>query len=69
MKRIDLHIHSTASDGTMTPAQIVALAIRKGLSAIGITDHDTLSGLEEANDFDLHAVDPRPVLRERGLLG
>lgn len=47
MANIDLHIHSTASDGTDTPAQIAAKAAEIGLSAIALTDHDTLSGLEE----------------------
>lgn len=41
---IDLHIHSTASDGTLTPSEILAMAVRLGLKAIAITDHDTLSG-------------------------
>jgi hypothetical protein len=41
---IDLHIHSTASDGTLTPSEILALAVKRGLKAIAITDHDSLSG-------------------------
>ena len=41
---IDLHVHSTASDGTLTPAEILTLAVQRGLKAIAITDHDTLSG-------------------------
>lgn len=45
---IDLHVHSTASDGTCTPTQIVLLAINKSLSAIAITDHDSIGGIEEA---------------------
>jgi predicted metal-dependent phosphoesterase TrpH len=45
---VDLHIHSTASDGTCTPSEIVHLAIERGLSTIAITDHDTLVGIEEA---------------------
>ncbi len=45
---VDLHIHSTASDGTLTPEEIVAEAIRIGLSAIAITDHDTVDGIEPA---------------------
>lgn len=44
----DLHIHSTASDGAMTPTEIVQEAARLGLGAISITDHDTLDGLDEA---------------------
>ena len=42
---IDLHIHTTASDGTMTPEQVVAHAKAAGLTAIAITDHDTVSGV------------------------
>ncbi len=46
--RADLHLHTTFSDGTYTPAQVVDLAQRSGLSAIAITDHDTLGGIEPA---------------------
>lgn len=45
---IDLHIHSTISDGTMTPGDIVSLAENMGLEAISITDHDTVDGIVEA---------------------
>jgi predicted metal-dependent phosphoesterase TrpH len=45
---IDLHIHSTASDGTLAPAEIIALAVRLGLGAISITDHDSIAGSREA---------------------
>ena len=45
---IDLHIHSTASDGTLTPEQIVQVALAKGLSAIAIADHDTVGGVRPA---------------------
>ena len=45
---IDLHIHTTASDGTFTPLEIVAHAIKLKLKAIAITDHDTLAGSCEA---------------------
>jgi predicted metal-dependent phosphoesterase TrpH len=43
--RVDLHLHTTFSDGTYSPAQVVDLAKRSGLSAIAITDHDTLAGI------------------------
>ena len=46
--RIDLHIHTTASDGTSTPAQILTLARELELGAIAITDHDTLDGVRES---------------------
>lgn len=48
MKRIDLHVHTTASDGTVSPAGAVKLAHETGLAAIAITDHDTVSGYAEA---------------------
>ena len=47
-KFIDLHVHSTASDGTLTPSQLVSLAEEKKLKAFALTDHDTTAGLEEA---------------------
>lgn len=47
-KIIDLHMHSTASDGTDTPKELVHIAKKAGLSAMALTDHDTLAGLEEA---------------------
>lgn len=45
MKRCDLHCHSVFSDGTCTPEQLVALACEAGLSALALTDHNTLDGL------------------------
>lgn len=45
---IDLHTHTTASDGTLSPAALVALAKEKNLAAIAVTDHDTIDGLAEA---------------------
>lgn len=47
---IDLHTHSTASDGELRPAELVALAKESGVSVLALTDHDTFSGLEEAKD-------------------
>lgn len=46
----DLHMHTTASDGTLAPAAMVALCKEQGLEAIGITDHDTAAGLAAARD-------------------
>jgi len=45
---IDFHTHSTASDGTLSPTELVKLASESGLDAIALTDHDTLQGLPEA---------------------
>jgi predicted metal-dependent phosphoesterase TrpH len=46
--RADLHVHTTHSDGSYTPAQVIELARRSGLAALAITDHDTLAGVAEA---------------------
>lgn len=46
----DLHMHTTASDGTLAPAEMVRLAAAQGLEAIAITDHDTIAGLPEAEE-------------------
>lgn len=54
MKLVDLHVHSTASDGSLTPTEVVHLAEEAGLTAIALTDHDTVSGIGEA----LAASDP-----------
>ena len=48
VKRIDPHTHSAYSDGTDTPAQLLAAAARAGLDAIALTDHDTTDGWDEA---------------------
>jgi predicted metal-dependent phosphoesterase TrpH len=45
---VDLHMHSTASDGAKTPEAVVAAAIAAGLSAIALTDHDTVAGMAAA---------------------
>ncbi|MHB9146202.1 MAG: PHP domain-containing protein [Symbiobacteriia bacterium] len=46
--RADLHAHTTASDGTLTPAELVAAALDAGLRAVGICDHDTSEGVAPA---------------------
>lgn len=45
---VDLHVHSTCSDGTFTPEELVDYAIQKGLTAFALTDHDTVNGLDRA---------------------
>ena len=45
---IDLHLHTTASDGRLTPSQLIARAIGVGLTVVSITDHDTTAALDEA---------------------
>ncbi len=56
-KRIDLHTHSTESDGTLTPQELIMHAKETGLSAIALTDHDTIGGIAKA----------RPVAESLGL--
>ena len=48
MSYVDLHVHSNASDGTLSPEQVVRLAHEAGLSAIALTDHDTTAGVAGA---------------------
>jgi len=50
---IDLHTHSTASDGTLTPEELVLLAKKEGLEALALTDHDTTEGLKLAYETAL----------------
>jgi len=51
MKTIDLHIHTTISDGTYTPEELIDYAVEKGLAAVAITDHDTMGGIQEAANY------------------
>ena len=46
--RVDLHVHSTASDGSVPPEQLAAMAAAKGLAAIALTDHDSVDGVSAA---------------------
>lgn len=50
MNYIDLHVHSSASDGSLTPEEVVELAKREGLTSFALTDHDTVEGVERALD-------------------
>ena len=50
MKRIDLHTHSLCSDGAQSPAEVVRTAYDAGLSAIALSDHDSIAGVQEAMD-------------------
>jgi predicted metal-dependent phosphoesterase TrpH len=57
--RVDLHVHSTASDGTLSPAAVVSAARAGGLHIISLTDHDTVAGYAEARDAavgNLHVI-------------
>ena len=44
MPYVDLHIHSTVSDGTLTPEEIVRLCLENGVGALSVTDHDAVEG-------------------------
>ena len=60
MKTIDLHVHSTFSDGTQTPTELVKEAAACGLRAFALTDHDSTKGIEEALEaartYDLEVI-------------
>ncbi len=60
MKYIDLHVHSTFSDGTLTPQRIVEYAAKRKLAAIALTDHDTTDGVpiaqEHSTQFGLEVI-------------
>ena len=49
MRFIDLHVHTTASDGSFTPSEVCQMALDKGLAALAITDHDTVDGVPEGS--------------------
>ena len=58
---VDLHSHSSASDGSDTPSELVGKAIDIGLSALALTDHDTLEGIDEARSaIDGHDLELVP---------
>lgn len=60
MKFVDLHLHTDFSDSTLSPAELVQVAVNAGLGAIAITDHDCVEGIEpairEAKKFDLEII-------------
>jgi predicted metal-dependent phosphoesterase TrpH len=60
---IDLHLHTTASDGRCTPRELIALASRVGLTIIAITDHDTVAGCSETHA----SADERGILAISGI--
>ncbi len=57
MNIVDLHVHSTKSDGSYTPSELVDYALEKGLTAFALTDHDTTAGIDEA----VKAAEGRPI--------
>ena len=58
MRYIDLHVHSTCSDGTLTPEELVLRGIKNDLVAFALTDHDTVDGvaraIRKAEELDQH---------------
>ena len=65
--RIDLHTHTTASDGQDTPAALVANASERGISVLGVTDHDTVDALVaelKAKEYRLRALVKAIVLSD-----
>ena len=58
--QVDLHLHTTASDGAYTPAAVVALARERGLRTIAITDHDSVEGVAEALAAAGHGLEVIP---------
>ena len=53
--QVDLHIHSTASDGTWTPPEVVAAALAAGLGAIAVTDHDSVANVAATRELAVAA--------------
>lgn len=49
--KYDLHAHSTASDGVLSPTELVQRAVEQGVTMLALTDHDTISGIQEAKNF------------------
>ncbi|HGO5822623.1 TPA: PHP domain-containing protein [Mannheimia haemolytica] len=49
--KYDLHAHSTASDGVLSPTELVQRAVEQGVTMLALTDHDTISGIREAKNF------------------
>ncbi|MEY8337155.1 PHP domain-containing protein [Lachnospiraceae bacterium 62-35] len=60
MNYIDLHVHSHASDGTLSPSEVVQSAYEKGLAAFALTDHDTVDGIPEALSAAKMLADSHP---------
>ena len=58
MAEVDLHLHTTFSDGTMTPTELIEFCVSRGLKVISVSDHDTTKGLQET----FHAAEKYPEL-------
>lgn len=70
MSRLDLHLHTTHSDGSSTPAEVVRLAHQAGVTALAITDHDITTGLAEATSTGLRfGIEIIPGVEISSILG
>jgi len=66
---IDLHLHTTASDGTLTPRQLVARVVRAGIRVLSVTDHDTMAGVAETAEAAApHGVEVLPGIEITAVL-
>src|SRR3989304_3476794 len=63
--RVDLHTHSTFSDGVLSPTELIDLAYRRGVRIMALTDNDTIEGLPEAFAPSRSRNGPAYVERER----
>ncbi|MFW5893506.1 MAG: PHP domain-containing protein [Verrucomicrobiota bacterium] len=66
---IDLHSHSTFSDGELSPGELLALAGKRGLRALALTDHDTTEGLAELERAKIDGVERVPGVEVSAMLG
>lgn len=70
MSRLDLHLHTTHSDGSCTPTEVIDLAQKAGVTALAITDHDITTGVLEATVAgQKHGIDVIPGIEISSLLG
>lgn len=70
MSRLDFHLHTTHSDGSCTPTEVLALAAKAGVTALAITDHDITTGIPEATTAGEHlGIEIIPGIEISSLLG
>ena len=70
MSRLDLHLHTTHSDGSFTPAEVIDLAHKAGVTALAITDHDITAGILEATVAgQTHGIDVIPGVEISSIIG
>ncbi|MBH0177366.1 MAG: PHP domain-containing protein [Nitrospira sp.] len=70
MSRLDLHLHTTHSDGSVTPTEVINLAHKAGVTALAITDHDITTGIREATlAGQEHGIDVIPGVEISSIMG